>query len=229
MALLLAIDTSARTAGVALLDGDMVLAEHTWRALTNHTVQLLPVTQQLLQQSGHAAADIGALAVAIGPGAFSGLRVGIATAKTLAWTLGIPCFGIGSLDALAAGVPRPDRVLAVLDAGRGEWYWASYSPERGRRRQTAAAAIGTPEAVLDSLTRRTVLVGETTAAQRTLISERYSRLVDLGDVRLPAVRPAALGFLAMKRLLDGESDDLAGLQPVYIRRPAAEEGRAAHP
>lgn len=229
MTLLLAIDTSARTAGVALLDGDQVLAEHTWRALTNHTVQLLPVTQQLVQQSGHVPADLGAVAVAVGPGAFSGLRVGIATAKTLAWTLGIPFVGVGSLDALAAGVPWAARVLAVLDAGRGEWYWATYAQERGKRRQTAAAAIGTPEAVLNSLTRSTILVGETTDAQRALIATKHGRLVDFGDARLPALRPAALGLLALERLTAGERDEPALLQPVYIRRPAAEERKVTSP
>jgi tRNA threonylcarbamoyladenosine biosynthesis protein TsaB len=227
MALLLAIDTSARVAGVALLEGEQVLAEQTWRTDSNHTTQLLPVVQQMLQAAAHPVGSLGAVAVATGPGAFSGLRVGIATAKSLAWARTIPCLGIGSLDALAATVQRAPRVLAVLDAGRGEWYWATYGPATGRRRPLAAPQIGPPEAVLASLTRSVVLVGETTPEQRALIDERFGRLVEYGDPRLPALRPAALGLLAQERLAAGERDEPALLQPVYIRRPAAEERREA--
>lgn len=227
VALLLAIDTSARMAGVALLEGEQVLAEQSWRAVSNHTTQLLPAVQQVLQAGARTAGDLGAVAVATGPGAFSGLRVGIATAKSLAWARTIPCLGIGSLDALAATAQRAPRVLAILDAGRGEWYWATYGPGNGRRQDPVAPQLGSPEAVLATLTRSVVLVGETTPEQRALIDARYGRLVTYGDPRLPALRPAALGLLAQQRLAAGERDEPAALQPVYIRRPAAEERREA--
>jgi tRNA threonylcarbamoyladenosine biosynthesis protein TsaB len=227
MALLLAIDTSARTAGVALLDGELVLAEHTWQATGNHTTHLLPAVRELLQASGKRPTDLSAVATAIGPGAFTGLRVGIATAKTLAWSLGLPCLAVGSLDALAATVSWAPRVLAVLDAGRGEWYWASYAQERGARRRLEPPQIGRPEEVLAALRRSTFLVGDCAPAVRQLIAERYERLVTLADPRLPAVRPAALGLLAQGRLAAGECDEPATLQPVYLRRPAAEERKGA--
>ena len=225
MPLLLSIDTSARVAGVALLAGEQVLAEETWRATANHTTRLLPVIQHLLGGSGHRPGDVEAVAVAVGPGAFSGLRVGIATAKSLAWALGIPCLGIGSLDAIAAAAPAAARVLAVLDAGRGEWYWATYQAGRDGRRCLTAPQIGDPAAVLGSLTRSVVLAGDTTPEQRALIDMRFAKLVDYGDPRLPATRPAALGQLAQPRLAAGDRDDPASLQPLYIRRPAAEERR----
>lgn len=227
MALLLAIDTSARTAGIALLDGELVLAEHTWQALGSHTTHLLPAVRTLLHASGKRQTDLGAVATAIGPGAFTGLRVGIATAKTLAWSLGIPCLAVGSLDALAATATWAPRVLAVLDAGRGEWYWASYAEERGARRQLTPPQIGKPEEVLAGVKRTTFVVGDCAPALRQLIAERYARLVTLADPRLPAVRPAALGLLAQQRLAAGEADEPATLQPVYIRRPAAEERKGA--
>ena len=227
MALLLAIDTSAHTAGVALLGGEVVLAERTWQAVGNHTTQLLPAVRELLRASGKTVADLGAVATAIGPGAFTGLRVGIATAKTLAWSRGIPCVAIGSLDALAATVAWAPRVLAVLDAGRGEWYWASYVYERGARRQLTPPQIGRPEEVLAPLKRETFLVGDCSPTVRQLIAAHYGRLVTLPDPRLPAVRPAALGLLAQARLAAGDSDEPATLQPVYIRRPAAEERKGA--
>lgn len=227
MGLLLAIDTSGRTAGAALLEGERVLAERTWAAQSNHTVQLLPVTQELFRSLGRTPADLAAVGVALGPGGFTGLRVGIATAKALAWSLGIPCLGIGSLDALAATASWAPRVLAVLDAGRGEWYWAGYAKERGRRRQVSPPQIAKPDAVLGTLTRSTFLVGDTTPEQRELIATRFGRLLEHGDPRLPAARPAALGLLAAERLAAGELDEPATLQPLYIRRPAAEERKGA--
>ena len=225
MALVLAIDTSARVAGVALVTDEHVLVEETWRARKNHTTQLLPVVQHALSVSGHNPRDLSALAVAVGPGAFSGLRVGIATAKALAWTLAIPCLGIGSLDALAAAADGAPRVLAVLDAGRGEWYWATYRSGPGQPRCLTPAQLGDPEAVLASLTRSVLLVGETSPEQRALIDDRFSRLVEYGEPRLPATRPAAVGLAALSRLAAGERDEPAALQPVYLRRSAAEERR----
>ena len=227
MALVLAIDTSARVAGVALVTAEHVLAEETWRAAKNHTTQLLPVVQHVLRLNGSSARDLSALAVAVGPGAFSGLRVGIATAKALAWALSIPCMGVGSLDALAAAAAGAPRVLAVLDAGRGEWYWASYRAGPGGQRCLTPPQLGVPEAVLASLTRSVLLVGETSVEQRAFIDERFSRLVEYGDPRLPATRPAAVGFTALNRLAAGERDEPAGIQPVYLRRSAAEERRQA--
>jgi tRNA threonylcarbamoyladenosine biosynthesis protein TsaB len=229
MALVLAIDTSARVAGVALVTAEQVLAEETWRAAKSHTTQLLPVVQHVLRVNGGSTRDLTALAVAVGPGAFSGLRVGIATAKALAWALNIPCLGVGSLDALAAAVSGAPRVLAVLDAGRGEWYWATYRSGPGGQRRLTPPQLGAPEAVLASLARSVLLVGETSVEQRALIDERFSRLVDYGDPRLPATRPAAVGLAALTRLAAGERDEPAAIQPVYLRRSAAEERRQVTP
>jgi tRNA A37 threonylcarbamoyladenosine modification protein TsaB len=121
------------------------------------------------------------------------------------------------------------RILAVLDAGRGDWYWATFGVERGVRRRLATPQLGRPETVLGALGRSVVLVGDTTDEQRALIDARFSRMVEYGDPRLPALRPAALGLLAAARLRSGERDEPAALQPVYIRRPAAEERREAAP
>ena len=220
---LLAIDTSARTAGIALLDGTTVVEEWTWQARGSHTVHLLPAVQQLLKAAGLTPADVQAIGVAIGPGAFTGLRVGIATAKALAWSLSIPCLGISSLLALAAAAPRPARVLAVLDAGRGDWYWALYANERDKQRCLSAPSIGRPAEVLERVKRSTVLVGELTNEQRELITASPISVLDATDPRLSVARPAAVGLLALERLAAGERDEPATLQPVYLRRPAAEE------
>ncbi len=223
VALLLAIDTSGHSAGIAVLDGTQVLAEQTWTVRGSHGRLLLPAAEQLLRVAGGSANDLQAVGVALGPGAFTGLRVGIVTAKTVAWALDIPCLGIPSLEALAATASGASRVLAVLDAGREEWFWALYANDRGRRRCLSPPEIGRPEEALKRLTRSTLLVGECSDSQQALIATSFARTVELGDRRLPATRPAAVGLLAAERLAAGERDDPATLAPFYLRRPAAEE------
>lgn len=227
MSLLLAIDTSAQAAGVALLHEGEVLAERIWRARTNHTVQLLPAARELLTSFAFSPEKLTAIAVAIGPGAFTGLRVGIATAKTLAWSLEIPVLGIGSLEGLALSSHGAARTLAVLDAGRGDWYWAMYVSTNGKRRCVSPPQIGNPAETLATLKQRTMLVGEMPASVAQLLASPLGRHVERGDSRLPAVCPGAIGILGQERLAAGERDDPATLTPVYLRRPAAEERREA--
>lgn len=227
VALLLAIDTSGHSAGIAVLDGTRVLAEQSWTARGSHGRILLPAVETLLRVAGSQAGDLQAVGVALGPGAFTGLRVGIVTAKTVAWALDIPCVGVPSLEALAVTASAASRVLAVLDAGREEWFWALYAHERGRRRRLSPPDIGRPEDVLKRLTRSTLLVGECSDSQQALIASSFAKTVDLGDRRLPATRPAAVGLLAAERLAAGERDEPATLAPFYLRRPAAEERKGA--
>ncbi len=129
-ALLLALDTSTRWASVALSRGPTLLAEYTWQAGTNHTRQLLPVIKAVLQENQARLGDVGVVAVASGPGSFNGLRVGMATAKAFARTLGAPLVAVGTLEVEAyphAAFPGP--ICPVHDAGRGELAWAMYTAE----------------------------------------------------------------------------------------------------
>jgi tRNA threonylcarbamoyladenosine biosynthesis protein TsaB len=125
--ILLAIDTSTRNVGLALFDGTQVLAEYTWNSADHHTVELAPAVQDLMKRVHVNFGQIKAIGVAIGPGSFTGLRIGLAFAKGIALVLKIPVIGISSLDILAAAQPPIHLPLAaVLRAGRGRlavgWY-----------------------------------------------------------------------------------------------------------
>jgi tRNA threonylcarbamoyladenosine biosynthesis protein TsaB len=127
--LLLALDTSSAAVTVALHDGEAVLAEHTVPAARRHAEVLAPLVRDVLAEAGASHADLTAIAVGVGPGPFTGLRVGLVTARTAGHVLGIDVHGVCSLDALAAGSSLDGGFLVATDARRREVYWARYEPD----------------------------------------------------------------------------------------------------
>src|SRR5512135_1300914 len=118
--MLLALDTSTRMVGLALFDGVQMLSESVWQSHDYHTVELAPAIEELLARADVKASDLTVLAVALGPGSFTGLRIGLALAKGLALANHIPLVGVPSLDILAAAQPqKQESLVAVLRAGRG--------------------------------------------------------------------------------------------------------------
>jgi tRNA threonylcarbamoyladenosine biosynthesis protein TsaB len=136
---LLSIDTSTASMTMALTDGDAVLVERTTHAERNHSVQLLPEIDALVRSAGLRPRDVRAVAVGCGPGSYTGVRIGATMAKTFAWALGLPVYGVSSLEALAYGgwrdayaggataVGTPAWVVPVLDARRGQAYTALFA------------------------------------------------------------------------------------------------------
>jgi tRNA threonylcarbamoyladenosine biosynthesis protein TsaB len=126
--MLLALDTATRLAGIALYSAnDGLIAEHSWHSANRHTAELMPRVAQMLAQAGVASSDLHAVAVALGPGSFTGLRVALAAAKGLALAGNLALLGVPTLDAVAYPHSRqPLPVIAVVQAGRGRVCWASY-------------------------------------------------------------------------------------------------------
>ncbi len=227
--MLLAIDTSTRYAGVALAHGGTVLACRCWHSKVNHTTELMPALAQTLEAHGLAVRDLEGIAVALGPGGFSSLRVGLSAAKGLAWAAGLPLAGVATLDLeafpyLACGLP----VCAWLDAGRGEVAAACFGPG-GQRSQ--ADVIGAPEALLeallaraasgagDSATQPSLFCGEGVGPWAGLIKERLGSGGLVVAPSSPAARLWSLVALGGQRLAAGQASDLATLQPYYLRMP----------
>jgi tRNA threonylcarbamoyl adenosine modification protein YeaZ len=214
----LAIDTSSEHAGLALSRVDSVVAEITWLCGRNHTVELLPHLDALLKQSTLSVKDIEGIIVASGPGSFNGLRVGLGTAKGLAFSLSVPIVGIGTLEAAAyqhaaCGLP----VCALLGAGRGEISYAIYRLEEGAWRCLAPASLSTIAELCACIKEKTVVCGEPTPA---MIDEIRACLGQLAVIPAPEAllrRPAYLAELGIKRILSGDTDDSATLQPIYLR------------
>jgi tRNA threonylcarbamoyladenosine biosynthesis protein TsaB len=240
---LLAIESATDMVGVALVSDDGARAERSHQGGRAHAELLAPVIEEVCAVSGCAVGDIDRIAVDVGPGLFTGLRVGVATAKALAQALGIGVLGVGSLDVLAAAAgeragpgPRP-AVAAVVDARRGEVFAAVYRFDRApvaASGEPPADPAGyrddrleplAPEALLAWLLElgaeagRVVVVGDGGIRYRSILAPHPTLDLDLAD-ELSAPPPLALAVLAGRRL-DGGSEAAApaDLVPDY-RRPA---------
>lgn len=206
--LLLALDTSTSAITVALHDGDRVLAQATTLDARAHGERLAPGIQQVLAQAGATPTELTHVVCGLGPGPFTGLRVGIVTARVLAFTTGAALHGMCSLDALAADGPAGE-VLVATDARRKEVYWARYAVAPGSVRALTLAAVDRP-ADLPEQVRALPTLGR----GPLLYPELFPSPVGILDVSA-----AALAGLAVRRLAAGAP--LSDHEPLYLRRPDA--------
>ncbi|MSQ10097.1 MAG: tRNA (adenosine(37)-N6)-threonylcarbamoyltransferase complex dimerization subunit type 1 TsaB [Dehalococcoidia bacterium] len=218
--LMLAIDTSTRMAGVAIARGDVVVAEYTWLAGQHHTEQLLPAVDTVLKGNGFLLSDVQAVAVATGPGSFNGLRVGLATVKSLAVALGLPIVSATSLEVEAyAHAVAPWPICAIHDAGRKEVAWAIYRGPAAEWRCTVQPQITSPEALAARLRGRTLLCGEIPEGCLVLLQGALGPRAIIPSLAARVRRPGLLAELGYRRLQAGLLDDVNALQPLYLRRP----------
>lgn len=218
--MLLAIDTSTNTASLALVQDSQVLAELTWHCGQNHTIELLPQLVHLLNQTKLSLQSLNGVIVARGPGSFNGLRVGISTAKGLAFSLGIPIVGISTLEVEAyqhaeTGLP----ICPIFNAGRGEIATAMYQKKYNKWLRLATEHITTVDALCVQITTKTIFCGEFIPSVATQLREQLKQRAIIPP---PATRLRRAGFLAelgQQQLAAGNYDNPATLQPLYLRRP----------
>jgi len=217
----LAIDTSTDTASLALIQDNQVLAELTWRSGQNHSTQLLPNLNHLLDQSKLSLQSLTGIIVARGPGSFNGLRVGISAAKGLAFSLGIPVVGISSLEAEAyqyaeLGLP----VCPIFNAGRGEIATALYQKKRSKWCQLTAEHITTLDTLCSQISGKTVFCGEFVPTIASQLREHLGQKAVIPSQVTMLRRAGFLAELGLKQLKTGNYDNPATLQPLYLRRPS---------
>ena len=216
--MLLAIDTSTRVVGISLYDGHQVAGEYTWNSHDYHTVELAPAIAEILHRAKITASELEVLAVALGPGSFTGLRIGLALAKGMALAGHMPLIGIPTLDALAAAQPALDLPMAaVLRAGRGRLAVGWYHCKAGKWRSTDELEVMTAESLGNSILKPTLVVGELTEAER-LYLKRNNKMITLVSPAQSLRRPSFLAELAWRRWQAGEVDDPATLSPFYLQQ-----------
>lgn len=216
----LAIDTSTRYAGVALSVQGEPIHELAWRSDQNHTVELAPAVQHLLERARASLADLQALFVALGPGGFSALRVGLSFAKGLATGLHVPLVGIGTLELEAFPYTSTGLLVCpLLPAGRGEVAWALFRESSGDSLQVQEARIS-PLEELASFSEQFLFCGEGAFSNAAFLREHGGAKSVVVAVPPPTRRASQLARLGAKRLAQGLQDSAATLQPVYLRRPS---------
>jgi tRNA threonylcarbamoyladenosine biosynthesis protein TsaB len=213
--MLLVVDTSTMQTGLALFDGSQVLAEMTWQSHQHHTVELAPALAELLKRAEVKVSDMEALGVAIGPGSFTSLRVGLAFVKGLALARKLPVIGIPSLDILVAAQPIAKAPLAaILQAGRTRIALGWYKVEANRWKSEGDVKISTVDALADSIDAPTLVAGELTPEERQRLMRK--KAVRLAPPSMCVRRPAILAELAWRRWQSGEVDEAASLAPIYL-------------
>jgi tRNA threonylcarbamoyladenosine biosynthesis protein TsaB len=216
--LLLALDTATETGSLALMAGDQVLMEYSLESPNAYLTCLMPEVAAILRNTGKDAKALTAVAVSAGPGNFTGLRIGLATAKTLAWSLQCPLVPVPTLETLAAQVPfHPDPVGVVMDAKRGEIFWGRFLC-KGDWPEMLEGPLRLPVADLPArLSLPLRLTGPGLDAHR----EALAKLLPPGiawappEMRLP--RASTLARLARRRLQQGLTVNPAQLIPTYLR------------
>ena len=214
--MLLAVDTSTQSIGVALYDGVQILSEMVWVSDQYHTVELAPTVESLMDRSGVSSSDLRVVAVALGPGSFTGLRIGLAFAKGMALAKHLDIIGVPTLDILAASQPLDELPMAaILHAGRGRlavgWYkkssnaWKSMDDVQVKTSRELAAGIKSP----------TIVCGELTAEEQRIFRRKRKNVI----LHSPAQclrRPSFLAELGWQRWRKGQNDDPAALTPIYL-------------
>jgi tRNA threonylcarbamoyladenosine biosynthesis protein TsaB len=224
---LLAIDTADRTAGVAILAGGQVVAEYVETSAYRHSERLFALIDEALRSAGLARSDLNAVAVTTGPGSFTGLRVGLATAKGLAFALGLPLVAVSTLEALARGaMPFPGLLLPMLDARKRQVYAGAFRGRDGYPLLPPAAWFPAKLAAeLAPTTHPILALGSGLGPYRALFADALGeRLLCAPETRWP-VPPAQVALLAGEALARGEGRNPAAVSPVYLRKSEAEEAR----
>lgn len=225
--MLLAFETSAKAASVALFDGEKLLGESYQNTGLTHSQTLMLMAEDLLKNCGAAVSDLTAVAVAAGPGSFTGVRIGVSAAKGLAWGKELPCYGVSTLEAMALGLGVQDGyILPTMDARRNQVYTALFVAENGcvsRLFEDSAIALSELKEKLPS-DKPILLVGDGSALTYNTLSETVPNLILPPEHKMHQ-RAVGVGLAANKAIARGENGDAASLTPNYLRLSQAERER----
>lgn len=215
--MLLGVDTSTQSVGIVIFDGSQVLCEETWISRRFHTVELAKAVQENLSRAGLAAGDLDVLGVALGPGSFTGLRIGLALVKGIAYTHQLPVIGVPTLDITARAVPPADQRLgAVLQAGRKRLAVGWYRWQDGAWQAEDLLENLTLDELVARVEEPTILTGELSREIRARLQDH--KLISLVEPTLAMRSPKYLAELAWERWKGDDVDDVLQLKPFYLHK-----------
>ena len=219
---ILVIDTSGPVCGAAVMDEEKVYSEFAAQNKHTHSASLMPMIEAALNAAGTGLGDLDAVAAVTGPGSFTGVRIGVATAKGLAHGAGLPCIPVDALEALAASAGDFDGIICpIQDARAGQVYGAAF---RNGERLTGDEPMKL-EDYLDTAERlggRFLFIGDGVPVHREPISLRLGSRAEFAPAYRCFLRPSAAGWVALRK---GEETDYLGLQATYLRPPNAQKNK----
>jgi tRNA threonylcarbamoyladenosine biosynthesis protein TsaB len=220
---ILAIDTSNTTLGVALIENNQVLGEYITNLKKNHSIRIMPAIERLMKDCDKTPDDLTKIIVAKGPGSYTGVRIGVTVAKTLAWTLNLPLVGISSLEIVASSAGRyfDGFISPIFDARRGQVYTGLYRFEDGVLQtveQDQLAMLVDWGTRLKKSTQKILFVGNDLSIHRDAIEELLGSKAVFSSITENNPRPAELALLGK----DKQGEDIHSFVPNYIRLAEAE-------
>lgn len=225
---ILAMETATPIGGVALMDDERLLAEYQMDMTMAHAERLMVMVDQVLKDCGLVFRDLDALAVSIGPGSFTGLRVAVNSVKGLVMGNPIPVAAVPTLEALAWNLPVPGHLICpMMDAKKQEVYAALFSYQgTGRLKRLMKDQAILPQALSEHVTQHfrepIVFLGDGAYKYRDVLEALPADRAVVASPLLSQPRPSSVAWLGLQRLRRGQSADARTLVPVYIRRPDAE-------
>lgn len=218
---LLAIDTSSPVASVAVMDDGVLIGEYVINNGKTHSQIIVPLVSDVLEKIGISIADIDVFVTSLGPGSFTGLRIGVATVKSFAQALNKPIIGVSSIEGLAAGVTIAEdvNVCPIMDARRGNVYNGVY---RNGVCVKSDRLICLDELISELDGEKTVFVGDGVLKHKDTIVSRMGESALILPEYLSMLRASSIAAMAYKRAINGDYDDLYSLEPIYVRASQAE-------
>jgi tRNA threonylcarbamoyladenosine biosynthesis protein TsaB len=215
--MLLAVDTSTRMIGIALHNTTNVLGEFMWHSKNYHTVELAPAIKEMFDRCQITPRQLTGLGVALGPGSFTGLRIGLALVKGIAQGLNIPIIGVPTLDFLAAGQPLSEYPMAaILQAGRGRLAVGKYQVDKGQWQSVGSSEIMTAEELAKKIKKPTIVCGELEAGQQKTLARKYRNVIMVPPSQ-SIRRPSILAEIALERMQENKHTDIQSIKPIYLQ------------
>jgi tRNA threonylcarbamoyladenosine biosynthesis protein TsaB len=222
---ILAVDTATPWETIAILEGDSIRAECLVKAETTHSTRLLTTVAHMLRDCALSPEDVDAYAVGLGPGSFTGLRIGVASIKGMAMARRMPAVGVPSLDAMARALPFTSiPICPLIDARRGEVFTAVYrSDSNGELIRTTPFLVMAPSGLRSLLGDETVVfMGDGLLAHGEGIQRAFGKLALFAPPETWHPRASVIGRMALDVLKSGKADAAAPLVPIYVRQSDAE-------
>jgi tRNA threonylcarbamoyladenosine biosynthesis protein TsaB len=222
---ILGVDTSTSCGSLGIVDDDEVVAEYALFRDETHSTRLVPAIQALLKEARLGLDEIDGLAVSLGPGSFTGLRVGLSAVKGLALAAERPVVGVPTLDALAFNLPFTSYAICpIVDARKGEVYTALYKDgEGGQVEQLTPYQVLSPLVLLETIPlQETIFLGNGVEVYGELIEERLGAKALFAPPHLRFLRGSTVAEMGSQRFKRGEQDDISSLVPIYVRPSDAE-------
>jgi len=220
---ILAIDTSSESSSVALLNEETICAEFYFNTKKRYDETLLQTIEALLSQTEMRLSEIDLFVATVGPGSFTGLRVGLSTIKGFAFSAGKPIAGVSTLMALACNIPHSEKsICPMLDARRGEIYTALYRMDKGGvLTNVAGERVTRIEEFLDELCDETIFIGDGAALHADIIRKKLSERSYFVPESFNCIRAGAVGLIGLKKHLNGDILTSGEAVPRYLRRSYA--------